>query len=75
LFVRIGDILSAGIVLVGSYLLVKIETFAIINALFIISWLVLATIIARHYKSLVGAEVQRAAPMVHPQNSLYKRHL
>jgi ATP:ADP antiporter, AAA family len=57
LFVRIGDILSAAIVLVGSYLLFQTQTFAMINTILVISWLALVTIIGRYYKDLTRAKL------------------
>ena len=57
LFVRIGDILSAAIVLVGSYLLFQTQMFAMINTVLVISWLALVTIIGRYYKDLTRAKL------------------
>ena len=56
-FVRIGDILSAAIVLVGSYLLFQTQTFAMINTILVISWLALVAIIGRYYQDLTRAQL------------------
>jgi ATP:ADP antiporter, AAA family len=57
LFVRTGDILSAAIVFGGSYLMLKTETFAMINTIVVIGWLALVITIGRHYKDLARAKL------------------
>jgi ATP:ADP antiporter, AAA family len=52
-FVRMGDVLSAGIVFVGtSFLSLSPRGFALINATLVVLWLVLAYRIGRQYKAL-----------------------
>jgi AAA family ATP:ADP antiporter len=52
-FVRMGDVLSAGIVFVGtSFLSLSPRGFALINATLVVLWLVLAYRIGRQYRAL-----------------------
>jgi AAA family ATP:ADP antiporter len=55
-FVRMGDVLSAGIVFVGTTMLaLKPQGFAIINAAMVIVWLILAWRIGREYRELAAS--------------------
>jgi AAA family ATP:ADP antiporter len=59
-FVRMGDVLSAALVLVGTALVVlPPRGFALVNAVLVIVWLLLAWQVGRHYQSLT---VSRPAP-------------
>ena len=60
-FVRIGDVLSAVVVFIGSYWLLNTKAFATINVALVAVWLVLVAVIGRHYKRLTLAEVKTAA--------------
>jgi ATP:ADP antiporter, AAA family len=55
-FVRIGDVLSAGVVFIGSYFLFNTQAFAIINVAMVSFWLLVAAVIGQHYKKLTVAE-------------------
>jgi ATP:ADP antiporter, AAA family len=66
LFVRIGDVLSAAIVLAGSYLVFDTQTFAMINTILVISWLALVTIIGRYYKDLTRAKLTSPQEVYRP---------
>jgi AAA family ATP:ADP antiporter len=55
-FVRIGDVLSAGLVFVGtSVLALHPRGFAAVNAIIVLGWLVLAWRVGRYYKALAEA--------------------
>ncbi len=55
-FVRIGDVLSAGLVFVGTtYFAWGASSFAKFNMLVVMGWLVLAFLIGREYTELAGA--------------------
>ena len=60
-FVRIGDVLSAAVVFVGTYWLFNTETFATINIALVAIWLPLVAVIGRRYKKLALAEYKTAA--------------
>lgn len=52
-FVRLGDVLSALVVFVGTtYLSFEIRGFAIFNLVIILGWIALAISLARHYRRL-----------------------
>jgi AAA family ATP:ADP antiporter len=54
-FVRMGDVLSAGIVFVGTTMLaLRPQGFAIINAAMVVVWLTLAWRIGREYGELAA---------------------
>lgn len=53
-FVRIGDVLSAGLVFVGVQIALETSGFAAINIVLIIAWLLLILGIAREYKKLTS---------------------
>ena len=56
-FVRFGDVLSAGVVLTGTYLLLDTAAFAAINVAVVVVWLLLVTVIQREYKKVTLANV------------------
>lgn len=58
LFVRAGDLSSAGLVFVGSLIALQPRDFAIVNMVLIVVWLVVVTRIGRRHRLLV--EVQHA---------------
>ena len=59
-FVRMGDVLSAALVFVGTTLVVlPARGFALVNAVLVVLWLVLAWRVGRHYKTLT---VSSSAP-------------
>ncbi|HZD40595.1 MAG TPA: Npt1/Npt2 family nucleotide transporter [Terriglobales bacterium] len=53
-FVRMGDVLSAGIVFVGTRWLLEANDFARINIGLVAVWLLLVAFIARHYSKLAA---------------------
>jgi AAA family ATP:ADP antiporter len=55
-FVRVGDFASAILVFVGSRLAFSVERFALVNALFVVLWIVVAVGVIRHYSQLAGAK-------------------
>jgi AAA family ATP:ADP antiporter len=59
-FVRMGDVLSAALVFVGTTLVVlPARGFALVNVVLVVLWLVLAWRVGRHYKTLT---VSSSAP-------------
>lgn len=52
IFVRAGDLLSAGLVFAGSLLALQLRDFAIVNMALILVWLVIITGIGRRYRVL-----------------------
>jgi AAA family ATP:ADP antiporter len=60
-FVRMGDVLSAIVVFIGTYWLLNTRSFATINVALVAVWLVLVAVIGRHYKKLTLAEIKTAA--------------
>ena len=56
-FVRFGDVLSAGVVLTGTFLLLDTAAFAAINVAVVVVWLLLVTVIQREYKKVTLANV------------------
>ena len=60
-FVRMGDVLSAVVVFIGSYWLLNTKAFAMINVALVAVWLLLVAIIGRHYNKLTLAEVKATA--------------
>src|SRR5688572_6748554 len=62
-FVRMGDVLSAALVFVGTVLVaLPARGFALVNVLLVVVWLVLAWRVGRYYKSLTAStEVPSAA--------------
>jgi len=57
-FVRIGDMLSAGLVFVGIQTALDTDAFATINIVLVIMWLLLMLAIVREYKKLTPVEVK-----------------
>jgi len=57
-FVRMGDLLSAVVVFIGTYWLLNTKAFAMINVALVALWLLLVAVIGRHYKKLTLAEVK-----------------
>jgi ATP:ADP antiporter, AAA family len=54
-FVRMGDVLSAGLVFVGTSLVaLPARGFALVNVALVVAWLVLAWRVGRAYKSLTA---------------------
>jgi ATP:ADP antiporter, AAA family len=60
-FVRMGDVLSAVVVFIGTYWLLNTKVFATINVALIAVWLLLVAIVGRHYKKFTLAEVKATA--------------
>jgi len=60
-FVRMGDVLSAVVVFIGTYWLLNTKAFAMINVALVAVWLLLVAVIGRHYKKLTLAEVKATA--------------
>ncbi|MFQ5850372.1 MAG: Npt1/Npt2 family nucleotide transporter [Candidatus Binatia bacterium] len=58
-FVRIGDMLSAGLVFVGVLLALETEGFATINVFLVIGWLLLILGIVREYRKLTSVEASQ----------------
>ena len=61
-FVRMGDVLSATLVFVGTTLVVlPARGFALVNAVLVVVWLVLAWRVGRRYKALTVSTPAPAA--------------
>jgi len=61
LFVRAGDLLSAGLVFTGSVLSLTLQAFAIVNVGLILLWLgVVAALVRRHGMLVDAAEAEQA---------------
>ena len=60
-FVRMGDVLSAVVVFIGTYWLLNTKGFAAINVALVAVWLLLVAVVGRHYKKLTLAEVKANA--------------
>jgi AAA family ATP:ADP antiporter len=60
-FVRAGDMLVAGIVLVGSQLALSVRAYSMVNLAFVLVWLVLVVAIAREHRKLVPVDVEERA--------------
>ena len=62
-FVRIGDLLSAGLVLVGTtWLVLETSGFAAVNVVLVAAWLAVAALLVRENRRLVAArEAERPA--------------
>jgi len=54
-FVRVGDFSSAILVFVGSRLAFSVERFALVNAVFVVLWLVVAVGVIRRYRQLTAS--------------------
>jgi AAA family ATP:ADP antiporter len=60
-FVRAGDVLSAGLVFLGTDLLLSTKAFAMINSGLAILWLLLARVLGRDYHRLTRTEIHKPA--------------
>jgi AAA family ATP:ADP antiporter len=61
-FVRMGDVLSATLVFIGTSLVVlPPRGFAMVNAALVVIWAVLAWRVGRHYKALTSSKPAPAA--------------
>ena len=60
-FVRLGDLLQAGIVFSGVSLGFGIRQFAIVNVCFVVAWLFSAAIIYREHKKISAEKVELPA--------------
>jgi AAA family ATP:ADP antiporter len=61
-FVRMGDVLSAALVFLGTTLVVlPARGFALVNAVLVVVWLVLAWRTGRHYKTLTPSSAASSA--------------
>jgi AAA family ATP:ADP antiporter len=61
-FVRLGDMLQAGIVFGGIYLGFGVRQFALVNVCFVLLWLVIAVVIYREHKKITGEEKEELRP-------------
>lgn len=58
-FVRMGDVLSAAVVYVGTTLLpLAVPQFAVVNMALVVAWLILAVMIGRKYTQVAAAAAQ-----------------
>ena len=55
-FVRMGDVLSAGLVFLGASLAWAPKNFAVVNVVLVMVWILLAVLIGREHKKLTKAE-------------------
>jgi len=61
-FVRMGDVLSAALVFVGTtFVILPARGFAVVNALLVVVWLVLAWRVGRYYKTLTASNAAPSA--------------
>jgi AAA family ATP:ADP antiporter len=61
-FVRMGDVLSAALVFVGTAIVaLPARGFALVNAVLVVVWLVLAWRVGRHYNAMTVAKAAPAA--------------
>ncbi len=61
-FVRMGDVLSAGLVFLGTAVLsLQPKQFAAVNAVIVVAWLVLAWQVGRHYDALTEERGRKPA--------------
>ena len=57
-FHRAGDVLSAALVFLGStYFAFKVESFALVNVLLVLIWLILGYLIFKEHKRLSTAKI------------------
>jgi AAA family ATP:ADP antiporter len=62
-FVRIGDVLSAVLVFVGTAILsIGTRQFALVNAFIVLGWLILAWQVGRHYASRAASAQRLSSP-------------
>jgi AAA family ATP:ADP antiporter len=60
-FVRLGDLGQAAVVFIGTSLAFGIRSFAAVNIVLVLVWIVLAVAIAREHRALVPADEEKAA--------------
>lgn len=60
-FVRTGDFLQAGVVFIGTMFAFGVQQFALLNVVFAICWLAIATGIAREHRKLVPDDMVKKA--------------
>ena len=60
-FVRIGDVLSAGAVFVGTMLAFSVRHYALVNVAVICVWIVIALAIAREHRRITEREAEEQA--------------
>ena len=61
-FVRMGDVLSAALVFVGTtFIVLPPRGFALVNVVLVVVWLVLAWRVGRHYKAMTTSTAGPAA--------------
>jgi AAA family ATP:ADP antiporter len=60
-FVRAGDMLVAGLVLLGSQLALSVRAYSMMNLAFVLIWLLLVAAIAREHRKLVPVDVEQRA--------------
>jgi AAA family ATP:ADP antiporter len=60
-FVRAGDMLVAGIVLIGTQLALSVRAYSVLNLIFVFIWLLLVIAIAREHRKLVPVDVEERA--------------
>jgi len=61
-FVRMGDVLSAALVFVGTtFVMLPARGFVLVNVVLVVAWLVLAWQVGRHYKTLTTARAASSA--------------
>ena len=73
-FVRMGDVLSAGLVFVGtSYLLLQPRGFAALNAAIVALWLLIAWRVGRYYRTMTANAAARLTSPQTPPSTLEPR--
>jgi len=60
-FVRFGDFLQAGVVLLGTTLAFGVRHYALLNIAFVVVWLFVARAIAKEHKKLVPVDAEERA--------------
>jgi ATP:ADP antiporter, AAA family len=65
-FWRLGDMLQAGVVFIGTQLALSVSGFAAVNIFFVACWLLIVVLIYREHKKLspVDSDPAKAAPFV-----------
>jgi AAA family ATP:ADP antiporter len=54
-FVRAGDVIAAGVVLVGTtWLALDVRGFALSNVVIVVAWMALAVMILRRHRTMTG---------------------
>jgi AAA family ATP:ADP antiporter len=73
-FVRMGDVLSAGLVFAGtSYLLLQPRGFAALNAVIVALWLLIAWRVGRYYRTMTASTAPGLASPQTPPPTLEPR--